>query len=242
MAEQDSEHSIHVVLLPNQSQGHIKPILTVRQAPRRTPRRPVHTRRDPVRARPERRAVPGGRRRRPHRRNLRRLRPRRLRRGRRDRGVHGPAGVGRVGDRGRAPPVRSEAEEQGRPVCARWCTTRSCRGRSRWGGGTTPRARRSSRSRARWTWRTGTPGPGGWSRRSRALGEEEPLDLPGLRPADLPMFLTDPDDRGYLDLLVNQFGGLDTADHVLVNSIADRASQKPLAVDKQDPSTCATAH
>ena len=50
---------------------------------------------------------------------------------------------------------------------------------------------------------------------------EPPLDLPGLpaelMPGDLPMFLTDTDDRGYLDLLVNQFGGLDTADHVLVN-------------------------
>nr|AZQ26920.1 UGT74H11 [Avena strigosa] len=52
---------------------------------------------------------------------------------------------------------------------------------------------------------------------------EVPSGLPGLpaglEPADLPSFLTAPDDcPAYLDLLVKQFVGLDAADHVLVNS------------------------
>jgi len=56
-------------------------------------------------------------------------------------------------------------------------------------------------------------------------GEVALAELPGLpaglRPADLPSFLAQPGDcPAYLDLLVNQFDGLDTADHVLVNSFA----------------------
>lgn len=61
------------------------------------------------------------------------------------------------------------------------------------------------------------------------LGEEQLEPLPGLpgglRPRDLPTFLTDPDDRAYLDLLVSQFVGLDTADHVLVNSFYELQPQ-----------------
>jgi hypothetical protein len=55
------------------------------------------------------------------------------------------------------------------------------------------------------------------------LGEAPLAELPGLpaglRPDDLPTFLTEASDcPAYLDLLFNQFQGLDTADHVLVNS------------------------
>ena len=61
-----------------------------------------------------------------------------------------------------------------------------------------------------------------------AVGER-PLELPGLpaglKPRDLPTFMTDPDDRAYLDLLVNQFSGLDKADHVLVNSFYELQPQ-----------------
>ncbi|KAF8701128.1 hypothetical protein HU200_033789 [Digitaria exilis] len=58
-----------------------------------------------------------------------------------------------------------------------------------------------------------------------------PIDLPGLpgglRLCDMPTFLTDQgDDRAYLDLLVNQFSGLDTADHVLVNSFYELQAQE----------------
>ncbi|RLN07631.1 crocetin glucosyltransferase 2-like [Panicum miliaceum] len=57
-----------------------------------------------------------------------------------------------------------------------------------------------------------------------------PLELPGLpaglRPRDLPTFMTDPADRAYLDLLVNQFSGLDKADHVLVNSFYELQPQE----------------
>ncbi|KAG2649945.1 hypothetical protein PVAP13_1NG143100 [Panicum virgatum] len=70
-----------------------------------------------------------------------------------------------------------------------------------------------------------------------AGGDRPPLELPGLpaglRPRDLPTFMTDPDDRACLDLLVNQFSGLDKADHVLVNSFYELqpqvSSQKSLA-------------
>ncbi|RCV12529.1 hypothetical protein SETIT_2G276400v2 [Setaria italica] len=62
------------------------------------------------------------------------------------------------------------------------------------------------------------------------VGDEKPLELPGLlaglRLRDLPTFLTDPDDRAYLNLLVNQFAGLDTADHVLVNSFYELQPQE----------------
>jgi pathogen-inducible salicylic acid glucosyltransferase len=61
------------------------------------------------------------------------------------------------------------------------------------------------------------------------LGEEQLEPLPGLpgglRPCDLPTFLTDKDDRAYLDLLVSQFVDLDTADHVLVNSFYELQPQ-----------------
>ncbi|KAF8780798.1 hypothetical protein HU200_000741 [Digitaria exilis] len=63
------------------------------------------------------------------------------------------------------------------------------------------------------------------------VGEMTPIELPGLpaglRLGDLPTFLTDQgDDRAYLDLLVNQFSGLDTADHVLVNSFYELQPQE----------------
>ncbi|KAJ1290441.1 hypothetical protein BS78_02G243500, partial [Paspalum vaginatum] len=191
--------------------GPRQPDPPVRQAPGRAPRRPVHARRDPVRARPERRpaaVVPG-----PHRRHLGRLRPRWLRRGRRDRGVHGPAGVGGVGDRGRAAPVRGGAgPPRARARVRRVPAVGAARGAA---------ARRSVRRLLHAAVRRGrgvrarlggAPGP--------AAGA--PLALPGLPDGlaerDLPTFLIDPDDRAYLELLVNQFRGLDTADHVLVNS------------------------
>ncbi|CAN6205318.1 unnamed protein product [Urochloa humidicola] len=60
--------------------------------------------------------------------------------------------------------------------------------------------------------------------------ESPPLELPGLpaglTPRDLPTFMTDPKDRAYLDLLVNQFSGLDTADQVLVNSFYELQPQE----------------
>jgi len=61
-------------------------------------------------------------------------------------------------------------------------------------------------------------------------GEVALAELPGLpaglRPADLPSFLAQPGDcPAYLDLLVNQFDGLDTADHVLVNSFHELQPQ-----------------
>ncbi|KAG2644642.1 UDP-glucosyltransferase UGT13248-like [Panicum virgatum] len=62
-------------------------------------------------------------------------------------------------------------------------------------------------------------------------GEVALAELPGLpaglRPADLPSFLAQPGDcPAYLDLLVNQFDGLDTADHVLVNSFHELQPQE----------------
>ncbi|RLN36393.1 UDP-glycosyltransferase 74F2-like [Panicum miliaceum] len=64
-----------------------------------------------------------------------------------------------------------------------------------------------------------------------ADGETVADELPGLpaglRPADLPSFLAEPSDcPAYLDLLVNQFDGLDTADHVLVNSFHELQPQE----------------
>jgi hypothetical protein len=59
---------------------------------------------------------------------------------------------------------------------------------------------------------------------------EVPQGLPGLpaglKPEDLPTFLSVPDDcPAYLDLLVSQFVGLDAADHVLVNSFHELQPQ-----------------
>ncbi|KQJ91066.1 UDP-glucosyltransferase UGT13248 [Brachypodium distachyon] len=60
---------------------------------------------------------------------------------------------------------------------------------------------------------------------------EETLELPGLpaglKRADLPTFLTDPSDcPAYLDLLLKQFVGLDSVDHVLVNSFHELQPQE----------------
>jgi hypothetical protein len=62
------------------------------------------------------------------------------------------------------------------------------------------------------------------------LAPGEPVDLPGLpaglMPSDMPSFLADPSDYpAYLDLLANQFYGLDAADHVLVNSFYELQPQ-----------------
>ncbi|RLM87213.1 UDP-glycosyltransferase 74F2-like [Panicum miliaceum] len=63
-------------------------------------------------------------------------------------------------------------------------------------------------------------------------GETVADELPGLpaglRPGDLPSFLAEPtsDYPAYLDLPVNQFDGLDTADHVLVNSFHELQPQE----------------
>jgi hypothetical protein len=59
---------------------------------------------------------------------------------------------------------------------------------------------------------------------------DEPVELPGLsvalRPVDMPSFLADPSGYpSYLDLLLNQFDGLHTADHVLVNSFYELQPQ-----------------
>ncbi|CAN6208676.1 unnamed protein product [Urochloa humidicola] len=63
------------------------------------------------------------------------------------------------------------------------------------------------------------------------LASGEPVDLPGLPaefgPGDMPSFLAEPSDYPtYLDLLVNQFDGLDAADHVLVNSFYELQPQE----------------
>ncbi|KAM0914653.1 hypothetical protein ACQ4PT_011366 [Festuca glaucescens] len=71
-----------------------------------------------------------------------------------------------------------------------------------------------------------------WAGRIKApLVGEVPPGLPGLpaglEPADLPTFLTVPDDcPASLDLLVSQFVGLDAADHVLVNSFHELQPQE----------------
>jgi hypothetical protein len=59
---------------------------------------------------------------------------------------------------------------------------------------------------------------------------EEPVELPGmslgLRPVDMPSFLADSSGcPAHLDLLVSQFDGLHTADHVLVNSFYELQPQ-----------------
>nr|CAB3453965.1 unnamed protein product [Digitaria exilis] len=60
--------------------------------------------------------------------------------------------------------------------------------------------------------------------------EQGPVELPGLpaglRPGDLPSFLAVPDCPAYLDMLVNQFNGLDAADQVLVNSFHELEPQE----------------
>uniref|UniRef100_A0A0E0M3G7 Deoxynivalenol-UDP-glucosyltransferase n=1 Tax=Oryza punctata TaxID=4537 RepID=A0A0E0M3G7_ORYPU len=60
---------------------------------------------------------------------------------------------------------------------------------------------------------------------------EEPLQLPGISVGltldDVPTFMADTKDSpAYLDLLVNQFKGLDKADHVLVNSFYELQPQE----------------
>ena len=105
-----------------------------------------------------------------------------------------------------------------------WCTTRSCRGRSAWRGVpctaffTQPCAVDVVYAHA-WAGRVQPP-----------LVGEEPVELPGLslglRPVDMPSFLADSSGcPAYLDLLVNQFDGLPTADHVLVNSFYELQPQ-----------------
>ena len=59
---------------------------------------------------------------------------------------------------------------------------------------------------------------------------EEPVELPGmslgLRPVDMPSFLADSSGcPAHLDLLVSQFDDLHTADHVLVNSFYELQPQ-----------------
>ncbi|KAJ1290440.1 hypothetical protein BS78_02G243400 [Paspalum vaginatum] len=61
--------------------------------------------------------------------------------------------------------------------------------------------------------------------------KEALVELPGLpaglRPVELPSFLADPSDGPeYLDLLVSQFDNLHTADHVLVNSFYELQPQE----------------
>ncbi|CAN6175038.1 unnamed protein product [Urochloa humidicola] len=61
---------------------------------------------------------------------------------------------------------------------------------------------------------------------------EEPLELlpgmpAGIVPGDLPSFLVEPSEYpAYLDMFVNQFDGLDAADHVLVNSFYELEPQE----------------
>ncbi|TKW34163.1 hypothetical protein SEVIR_2G286400v4 [Setaria viridis] len=63
------------------------------------------------------------------------------------------------------------------------------------------------------------------------LAGGEPVELPGLpaglMPGDMPSFLAEPSDYpAYLDLLTNQFNGLDAADHVLINSFHELQPQE----------------
>ncbi|XP_052167340.1 UDP-glucosyltransferase UGT13248-like [Oryza glaberrima] len=64
-----------------------------------------------------------------------------------------------------------------------------------------------------------------------AADGEEPLRLPGISVGltldDVPTFMANTEDSpAYLDLLVNQFKGLDMADHVLVNSFYELQPQE----------------
>ncbi|CAD6224221.1 unnamed protein product [Miscanthus lutarioriparius] len=223
MAEQDSEHSIHVVLLPNPSQGHINPILQFgkRLAAHRGVRCTLAVTRF-VLGQSGQQPSPGGA-----------VHIAAISDGC-DRGGFGEAGgieaytarLESAGSETVGELLRSEAA-QGRPVRTLvydaflpWAQRVGRRhGAACAAFFTQPCAVDVAYGHA-WAGRVEPP---------LALGEEEPLDLPGLpaglRPADLPTFLTDPDDRGYLDLLVNQFGGLDTADHVLVNSFYELQPQ-----------------
>jgi len=223
MAEQDSEHSIHVVLLPNPSQGHINPILQFgkRLAAHRGVRCTLAVTRF-VLGQSGQQPSPGGA-----------VHIAAISDGC-DRGGFGEAGgieaytarLESAGSETVGELLRSEAE-QGRPVRALvynaflpWAQRVGRRhGAACAAFFKQPCAVDVAYGHA-WAGRVEPP---------LALGEEEPLDLPGLpaglRPADLPTFLTDPDDRGYLDLLVNQFGGLETADHVLVNSFNELQPQ-----------------
>jgi hypothetical protein len=242
MAGQDSEQSIHVVLLPNPSQGHINPILQFgkRLAAHRGVRCTLAVTRFVLGQSGQPSPGAGGA-----------VHIAAISDGC-DRGGFGEAGgieaytarLESAGSETVGELLRSEAE-QGRPVRALvydaflpWAQRVGRRhGAACAAFFTQPCAVDVAYGHA-WAGRVEPP---------LVLGEEEPLDLPGLpaglRPGDLPTFLTDPDDRGYLDLLVNQFGGLDTADHILVNSFYElqpqvrtplhcQASQKPLVVDK----------
>ncbi|WVZ65588.1 hypothetical protein U9M48_014924 [Paspalum notatum var. saurae] len=225
MAEADSEQHIHVLLLPNPSQGHINPILqfgkrlaahrgvrctlavtrfVLGQSGAPPPSSPVHVA-----------AISDGC----------------------DRGGFGEAGnieaytvrLEAAGSETVGALLRSEAE-RGRPVralvydaflpwaqgvarrhgvaCAAAFFTQPCAVDVAYGHA--------------WAGRLAPP--------SQLAAGAAPLALPGLpdglAPRDLPTFLTDPDDRAYLELLVNQFRGLDTADHVLVNSFYELQPQE----------------
>lgn len=225
MAEQDSEQSIHVVLLPNPSQGHINPILQFgkRLAAHRGVRCTLAVTRFVLGQSGQPSPGAGG---------AVHIAP--ISDGC-DRGGFGEAGgieaytarLESAGSETVGELLRSEAD-QGRPVRALvydaflpWAQRVGRRhGAACAAFFTQPCAVDVAYGHA-WAGRVEPP---------LALGKEEPLDLPGLpaglRPGDLPTFLTDPDDRGYLDLLVNQFGGLDTADHVLVNSFYELQPQE----------------
>ncbi|KAL6845967.1 hypothetical protein ACP4OV_023415 [Aristida adscensionis] len=129
---------------------------------------------------------------------------------------------------GRRPWTSSSGRRRrGAGRCTRWFRTRSCRGRSAWRG--VPCAAFFTQACAvdvayahAWTGRMALP---------PAAGEEKTVELPGLpaglRPGDLPSFLANPSDYpGYLSLVLYQFKGLDTGDHVLVNSFHDLQPQE----------------
>lgn len=223
MAERDSEHIIHVLLLPNPTQGHINPILEFgkRLAAHRGVRCTLAVTRfvlsksgqpsagGAVHIAPISDGCDGG--------------------------GFGEAGgieayTARLESAGSATVgelLRSEAE-RGRPVRALvydaflpWAQRVGRRhGAACAAFFTQPCAVDVAYGHA-WAGRVEPPLP---------LGEEQLEPLPGLpgglRPRDLPTFLTDPDDRAYLDLLVSQFVGLDTADHVLVNSFYELQPQE----------------
>ena len=190
MAEPEAEHGIHVLLLPNPSQGHINPILQFgkRLAARRGVRCTLAVTRF-VLAQSGAGGVGGGV-----------VHVADVSDGC-DRGGFDEAGgvaaytarLEAAGSETVGALLRSEAA-LGRPVHAP-CAVNVAYGHA-------------------WTGLAEAP--------LLVAGGERPLELPGLpaglRPRDLPTFMTDPDDRAYLDLLVNQFSGLDEADHVLVNS------------------------
>ncbi|OEL22039.1 UDP-glycosyltransferase 74F2 [Dichanthelium oligosanthes] len=225
MAEPEAEHSIHVLLLPNPSQGHINPILQFgkRLAAHRGVRCTLAVTRFVLGQSGQQSESPGGA-----------VHIAAVSDGC-DRGGYDEAGgikaytarLEAAGSETVGALLRSEAD-LGRPVHALvydaflpWAQ---------------PVARRHGAACAAFfTQACAVDVVYGHARAGLVeapLVSGEPLQLPGLpaglKLCDLPTFLTHSDDssRAYVDLLANQFSGLDTADHVLVNSFYELQPQE----------------